>query len=420
VYEAVQEPLGRKVALKVLPASPDRTPEQRERFRREASLAAKLHHTNIVPVFAVGESLGLSYYAMQFIAGQSLDRWLCVWRSESNLAATTANANVAPTRSASVEPAEVASPFASAVVHDRQAAAPAPLDPAAPDYHRRIAMIGTQAADALHYAHAQGVLHRDVKPANLMLDERLEVWITDFGLARGDGRQALAIQERLAQNFPAVTEYQTSLAGTYVNLANLLRKQDAQAALEPLDKAIERLDRVLRNEPRQASARRFLRNAHRVRANTYDQLAQHAAAAMDWEQALALEQGTSVNTTARSLCLSLARAGQHRKAAAAADKLAARVSDNLLLDLARAYAISATAAMRDQSLKPQERAKLAEAYAAKAIELIERAAKAGQLGRSEPLKDSDSGADFASLRAQAAFRSLLERVSRKARSLSVG
>src|SRR5262249_33870835 len=73
VYEAVQEPLGRHVALKVLPATALLQPTQLERFRREARAAAMLHHTNIVPVFGVGEHDGTHYYAMQFIRGRSLD-----------------------------------------------------------------------------------------------------------------------------------------------------------------------------------------------------------------------------------------------------------------------------------------------------------------------------------------------------------
>ena len=73
VYEAEQVSLGRRVALKVLPwqIAQDRT--ALERFRREARASARLHHTNIVPVFEVGQDGEVRYYAMQFIQGQSLD-----------------------------------------------------------------------------------------------------------------------------------------------------------------------------------------------------------------------------------------------------------------------------------------------------------------------------------------------------------
>ena len=76
VYEAVQESLGRHVALKVFPAHGLISPTHLERFRREARAAARLHHTNIVPVHGVGEHDGVHYYAMQFIQGQGLDEVL--------------------------------------------------------------------------------------------------------------------------------------------------------------------------------------------------------------------------------------------------------------------------------------------------------------------------------------------------------
>ena len=73
VYEAEQTPLGRRVALKVLPSSAVLNPSVLTRFQNEVRAAARLHHTNIVPVFGVGEDQGTHYYAMQFITGQGLD-----------------------------------------------------------------------------------------------------------------------------------------------------------------------------------------------------------------------------------------------------------------------------------------------------------------------------------------------------------
>src|SRR5215470_8587188 len=73
VYEAEQESLGRRVALKVLPQPIARDGTALSRFRREARSAARLHHTNIVPVFEVGQEGAICYYAMQFIHGQGLD-----------------------------------------------------------------------------------------------------------------------------------------------------------------------------------------------------------------------------------------------------------------------------------------------------------------------------------------------------------
>src|SRR3954453_22689939 len=76
VYEAEQESLGRHVALKVLLRHSRLDPRQTARFHREARAAARLHHTNIVPVYGVGEPDGVHYFVMQFIPGQALDEVL--------------------------------------------------------------------------------------------------------------------------------------------------------------------------------------------------------------------------------------------------------------------------------------------------------------------------------------------------------
>src|SRR5499425_1161442 len=91
VYEAEQVSLGRHVALKVLPAHGLLSPTFLERFRREAKAAARLHHTNIVPVYGVGEAGGVHYYAMQFIQGQTLSE---VLREVRRLRATNQGSGV--------------------------------------------------------------------------------------------------------------------------------------------------------------------------------------------------------------------------------------------------------------------------------------------------------------------------------------
>ncbi|MCI0461534.1 MAG: protein kinase [Gemmataceae bacterium] len=98
VYEAVQLSLGRHVALKLLPPQWAASPRHLERFRREARAAARLHHTNIVPVFGVGAHRGLYYYAMQYIQGQSLDSVLQQLRSQRAAHST------APTTAPSLAP----------------------------------------------------------------------------------------------------------------------------------------------------------------------------------------------------------------------------------------------------------------------------------------------------------------------------
>lgn len=211
VYEAEQVSLGRHVALKVLPQQRRADEQTRRRFEREARAAAKLHHTNIVPVFGVGEHDGMPYYVMQFIGGQGLDVVLEELKrlreagqggvGERNAPAAEAarslitgrfaavNATVDSDQGVAVEqahagPSAPGSPSASSVVLPGSGKQQA-------SYWQSVARVGVQVADALAHAHAQGVLHRDVKPSNLLLDTAGTVWVTDFGLAKADDQQNL-------------------------------------------------------------------------------------------------------------------------------------------------------------------------------------------------------------------------------------
>jgi tetratricopeptide (TPR) repeat protein len=145
VYEAVDEELGRHVALKVLPGHATLDERELARFQREAQSAARLNHPHIVPLFGVGEDAGTHWLAMQFIEGESFDRVL-----------------------------------------QRMAGAGGPRFAAAD-----VARHGLAIAEALACAHAEGVLHRDVKPSNLLLDRSGTVWITDFGLAKSEGAASI-------------------------------------------------------------------------------------------------------------------------------------------------------------------------------------------------------------------------------------
>lgn len=317
VFAAYQKSLQRRVAIKLLPRALLMDERHRQRFEREARIAANLHHTNIVPVFGVGEDQGYRFYVMQLIEGMSLadvlgalraaplapttlppnhavdskreahrdppsesvDRdssskgsstlarslalrlWQGVWsegsavRSDSGSSSGSSSSDFAisarngahaaeptlkveeatrdyvsldsnrssqsnrlidpstrsrtqvMTSSQSDTPAvesdsrtriKVASDLTIANDLDSQ---PRPLSsaqrpsesktstaskqqPAPEGFYRQVAEIGRQAALALHYAHEHGLLHRDVKPGNLLLDREGRVWVADFGLAR--------------------------------------------------------------------------------------------------------------------------------------------------------------------------------------------------------------------------------------------
>jgi serine/threonine protein kinase/WD40 repeat protein len=195
VYEAVQESLGRHVALKVLPAHGAADPTRLERFRREARAAAKLHHTNIVPVYEVGEEGGTCYYAMQFIRGQGLDQVLGDLRRLREGGAAGPGSVLTASLAEGLRtghfaagggeaPPPSAAPASTAVP---RGTAPDLSGPGDSQYYRNVARLGAQAAEALAHAHGQGVLHRDVKPSNLLLDADGDVWLTDFGLAKEGG-----------------------------------------------------------------------------------------------------------------------------------------------------------------------------------------------------------------------------------------
>jgi serine/threonine protein kinase len=176
VYEAFQMSLARNVALKVLPFASALDERHRKRFLLEAQSAAQLHHANIVPVYAVGCDRGTHYYAMQLIDGRpiSTDVFddLCEPKESASdravvdLGASTGNVHRDLTSRLS-KPS-----FAGSLRAQRR------------DRNRTIAELIAQAADALDYAHACGIVHRDIKPGNLLLDLQGKLWITDFGLAQ--------------------------------------------------------------------------------------------------------------------------------------------------------------------------------------------------------------------------------------------
>jgi serine/threonine protein kinase/uncharacterized protein HemY len=191
VYEAEQLSLGRRVALKVLPFAATLDPKQLQRFKNEAQAAAGLHHSNIVPVYAVGCERGVHYYAMQFIDGQTLTRLIGERRQLAGLEATETG------RQGDKETRRQGDKETRRQGDKETGTSAVSLSPcllvSSSGFFRTVAALGIQAALALEHAHQLGVVHRDVKPANLLVDVGGRLWVTDFGLAHVQSQAGLTM-----------------------------------------------------------------------------------------------------------------------------------------------------------------------------------------------------------------------------------
>lgn len=287
VYEATQLSLRRSVALKILPFAAVLDSQQVARFRNEAQAAASLHHPHIVPVFAVGCERGVHYYSMQLIDGRTLDQVFTELRpNQAGNAEARGKAKHIDQQFGAVN--IVSASLAGDLADQTTMEAPkVPLDkPASPasaatggtstgigsnstqphtlsrastvqsirsrSYVHDTVNLMICVADALDFAHRQGVVHRDIKPSNLLLDSNGKIWVADFGLARirGVGNLTAAgsvlgtaryMSPEQIKGQPQAIDHRTDIYSLGITLYELLTLQPAFKAAnrELLFKAIE-------------------------------------------------------------------------------------------------------------------------------------------------------------------------------------
>lgn len=187
VFRAFDPEVGREVALKIMSAAAAMEPRQRDRFRREVRAVARLSHPGILPVYEVGDDGGTTFYVMELIDGRSLQVILSDLM-ESRIDVTTLSAD---------DWKDLLALDSRGLEHRTAARLPetssrdTSLSSTSDSHANTVARVGLRIAESLAHAHDAGIVHRDVKPGNIMLARDGRVLLLDFGLAQLEGDATL-------------------------------------------------------------------------------------------------------------------------------------------------------------------------------------------------------------------------------------
>jgi serine/threonine protein kinase/tetratricopeptide (TPR) repeat protein len=203
VYDAWQNSMDRRVALKVLPAGMAADTKTVTRFIREARAAGKLHHPNVVSVYGIGVESDTPYYAMEFVEGETLAQVLARLRKAEDGHEGKSKLLESFPQLFAPDPDVDAEATAQAEA-DEEAGAPGLKATSGAEeidliYYVNMAKAFAGVAEGLQHAHSKGVIHRDIKPSNLILDRDVKapssvgftLRILDFGLAHLEGQESL-------------------------------------------------------------------------------------------------------------------------------------------------------------------------------------------------------------------------------------
>lgn len=254
VFLGVQPTLSRLTAIKVLPPTFSHDKETLKNFQEEAKIVAKFNHPNIVPIYSISDERGIYYIAMGYISGLSLKSIVEILKVNKDPGKLNASVvkNILQTPLAEKQD-----------ISQKSITLKRNLNFWGIPYYKFVATIGKEIADALNYAHQNGIIHGDLKPSNILLTNEAFPMVVDFGLSRNiktkvssksiefSGTLAYAAPEQITAN---ILDAKTDIWSLGVTLYELLTLKNPFA-----EKTVKKIaDKILKGNP--ASLRSYRKN----------------------------------------------------------------------------------------------------------------------------------------------------------------